>query len=124
MARATQFGHVRRQTIYGHFHFAMFEIISRNAAEAAAHIEALIDLARAARNADVDGLLADFLRPWSRGVWAARMPAWRKCAMESRLPRAGNRHFIPFFATASGRGGSGSGRDEAALATIDGALRR
>ena len=82
VARATQTGHIPT-AIYGHIHIAIFEMMRRNLAGAAPHIEALIDLARE-HEMPTWTAYGGFLRPWSRRHLASRMAASLKCALESR----------------------------------------
>jgi tetratricopeptide (TPR) repeat protein len=121
VARATKIGHVGT-AVYGHFHFAMFEMMHRNPVGAAPHIEALIDLA-GTHAMPTWTAYGGFLGPWSRrhldgphgGL--AEMRAGIAACREQGI---GN--FIPFIATALAETEVEAGEIEAALATIDGAI--
>ena len=118
VARATRIGHVGA-AVYGHFHFAMFEMMRRNPAGAAPHIEALIDLART-HGMPTWMAYGGFLRPWSRRHLdgpAAGLSEMRAGIAACREQRVGN--FIPLAATALAEGEVEASEIEAALATID-----
>jgi predicted ATPase len=118
VARATKIGHVGT-AVYGHFHFAMFEMMRRNPAAAAPHIEALIDLART-HEMPTWAAYGSLLRPWSRrhldgpDAGLSEMRAGIAACREQGL---GN--FIPFIATWLAEVEVEAGEIEAALATID-----
>ena len=118
VARATKIGHVGT-AVYGHFHFAMFEMMRRNPAGAAPHIEALIDLART-HAMPTWTAYGRFLRPWSRRHLDgpdAGLSEMRAGIAACREQGMGN--FIPFIATALAEAEVEAGEIEAALATID-----
>jgi len=118
VARATKIGHVGT-AVYGHFHFAMFEMMRRNPAAAAPHIEALIDLAHT-HEMPTWTAYGSFLRPWSRrhldgpDAGLSEMRAGIAACREQGL---GN--FIPFIAAGLAEVEVEAGEIEAALATID-----
>ena len=119
VARATKIGHVGT-AVYGHFHFAMFEMMRRNPAGAAPHIEALIDLAHTHAMPTWTSYCR-FLRPWSRRHLDGSdggLSEMRAGIATCREQGIGN--FIPFIATALAE--AEAGEIEAALATIDGAI--
>ena len=118
VARATKIGHVGA-AVYGHFHFAMFEMMRRNPAGAAPHIEALIDLART-HAMPTWTAYGRFLRPWSRRHLEgsdAGLSEMRAGIAACREQGVGN--FIPLAATALAEGEVEASEIEAALATID-----
>ena len=118
VARATRIGHVGA-AVYGHFHFAMFEMMRRNPAGAAPHIEALIDLART-HAMPTWTAYGRFLRPWSRRHLEgsdAGLSEMRAGIAACREQGVGN--FIPLAATALAEGEVEASEIEAALATID-----
>ncbi len=116
--RATKIDHVGT-VVYGHFHFAMFEMMRRNPAGAAPHIEALVELART-HEMQAWTAYGGFLRPWSRrhsdGLDAglSEMRAGIASCREQGLGV-----FIPVIATALAEAELEAGEIEAALATID-----
>ena len=121
VARATKIGHVGT-AVYGHFHFAIFEMMRRNPAGAAPHIEALIDLAHAHAMPTWTSYCR-FLRPWSRRHLDGSdggLSEMRAGIAACREQGIGN--FIPFIATALAETEVEVGEIEAALATIDGAI--
>ena len=121
VARATKIGHVGT-AVYGNFHFAMFEMMRRNAAGAAPHIEALIDLAHAHAMPTWTSYCR-FLRPWSRRHLDGSdggLSEMRAGIAACREQGIGN--FIPVIATALAETEVEAGEIEAALATIDGAI--
>jgi predicted ATPase len=118
VARATTIGHVGT-AVYGHFHFAMFEMMRRNPAGAAPHIEALIDLART-HEMPTWTAYGGFLRPWSRQHLDSRdagLSEMRAGIAACREQGMGN--FIPFMATGLAEAEVEAGEIQAALATID-----
>ena len=118
VARATKIGHVGT-AIYGHFHFAIFEMMRRNPAGAAPHIEALIDLART-HEMPTWTAYGGFLRPWSRRHLDgpdAGLSEMRAGIAACREQGMGN--FIPLIATALAEAEVEASEIEAALATID-----
>ena len=118
VVRATKIGHVGT-AVYGHFHFAIFEMMRRNPAGAAPHIEALIDLAHAHAMPTWTSYCR-FLRPWSRRHLDgpdAGLSEMRAGIAACREQGMGN--FIPFIATALSEAEVEAGEIEAALATID-----
>ena len=121
VARATKIGHVGT-AVYGHFHFAMFEMMHRNPAGAAPHIEALIDLARA-HAMPTWTAYGGFLGPWSRRHLdgpVAGLSEMRAGIAACRDQGMGN--FIPFIATALAEAEMEAGEIEAALDTVDRAI--
>ena len=121
VARATKIGHIGT-AVYGHFHFAMFEMMRRNPAGAAPHIEALIDLAHTHAMPTWTSYCR-FLRPWSRRHLDGSdggLSEMRAGIAACREQGIGN--FIPFIATALAETEVEAGEIEAALATIDGAI--
>ena len=118
VARATKIGHVGT-AVYGHFHFAMFEMMRRNPAGAAPHIEALIDLAHT-HAMPTWTAYGRFLRPWSRRHLDgpdAGLSEMRAGIAACREQGVGN--FIPLIATALAEAEVEASEIEAALATID-----
>ena len=118
VARATKIGHVGT-AVYGNFHFAMFEMMRRNPAGAAPHIEALIDLAHT-HAMPTWTAYCRFLRPWSRRHLDGPdggLSEMRAGIAACREQGMGN--FIPFIATALAEAEVEAGEIEAALATID-----
>ena len=118
VARATKIGHIGT-AVYGHFHFAMFEMMRRNPAGAAPHIEALIDLART-HEMPTWTAYGGFLRPWSRRHLDgpdAGLSEMRAGIAACREQGMGN--FIPLIATALAEAEVEASEIEAALATID-----
>jgi predicted ATPase len=118
VARATKIGHIGT-AVYGHFHFAMFEMMRRNSAGAAPHIEALIDLART-HEMPTWTAYGGFLRPWSR----RRLDGPVEGLSEMRAGIAACReqgigNFIPLIATALAEAEVEASEIEAALTTID-----
>ena len=121
VARATKIGHVGTAA-YGHFHFAIFEMMRRSPAGAAPHIEALIDLAHA-HAMPTWTTCCRFLRPWSRRHLDGSdggLSEMRAGIAACREQGIGN--FIPVIATALAEAEVEAGEIEAALATIDGAI--
>ena len=97
----------------------MFEMMCRNPAGAAPHIEALIDLART-HGMPTWTAYGRFLRPWSRRHLdgpAAGLSEMRAGIAACREQRVGN--FIRLAATALAEGEVEASEIEAALATID-----
>ena len=118
VARATKIGHIGT-AVYGHFHFAMFEMMRRNPAGAAPHIEALIDLART-HEMPTWTAYGGFLRPWSRRHSDgpdAGLSEMRAGIAACREQGVGN--FIPLIATALAEAEVEASEIEAALTTID-----
>jgi predicted ATPase len=118
VARATKIGHIGT-AVYGHFHFAMFEMMRRNPAGAAPHIEALIDLART-HEMPTWTAYGGFLRPWSRRRLDgpdAGLAEMRAGIAACREQGVGN--FIPLIATALAEAEVEASEIEAALTTID-----
>jgi predicted ATPase len=118
VARATKIGHVGTAS-YGHFHFAVFEMMRRNPAGAAPHIEAFIDLART-HEMPTWTAYGGFLRPWSRRHLDgpdAGLSEMRAGIAACREQGVGN--FIPLIATALAEAEVEASEIEAALTTID-----
>ena len=118
VVRATKIGHIGT-AVYGHFHFAMFEMTRRNPAGAAPHIEALIDLART-HEMPTWTAYGGFLRPWSRRHSDgpdAGLSEMRAGIAACREQGVGN--FIPLIATALAEAEVEASEIEAALTTID-----
>ncbi|PWT93767.1 MAG: hypothetical protein C5B56_00180, partial [Proteobacteria bacterium] len=122
MARAIESKHVA--TIgYAHFHVAVFEMIRRDAAAAARHIDALVDLSRA-HEMGMWMTYSKFLEPWARrgadGPAGSRLADMRDGIGACRSQSLAN--FTPFFTTELAEAEAKAGELETALATIDGVI--
>jgi len=120
-ARATKIGHIGTAS-YGHFHFAVFEMMRRNPAGAAPHIEALINLARA-HEMPVWTAYGSFLGPWSR--WHLKSVDIGLAEMRGGIAACreqGMGNYIPLLSTALAEAEAEAGEFEAALSTLDGVL--
>jgi tetratricopeptide (TPR) repeat protein len=122
MARAIESKHVA--TIgYAHFHVAVFEMIRRDVAAAARHIEALVNLSRA-HEMGMWTTYSKFLVPWSRrgadGSADSCLADMRDGIGACRSQSLAN--FTPFFITELAEAEAKAGELEAALATIDGVI--
>ena len=121
IARAAQTGHA--STIgYGHFHFAVFEMMRRGFAGAASHIEALVNVSRE-HEMGMWMAYGKFLAPCSRrggGSSDAGVAEMRHGLAACREQGVGN--FIPFFMTVLAEAEAGAGELKTALATVDHAI--
>jgi predicted ATPase len=115
--RPARIGHVGT-TVYAHFHFAVFEMMRRNPAGAAPHVEALIDISHAHEMPMWDAY-GKFLRPWSRRHLDGADAGLTEMRAGIAATRAqGNGTFWPLSATALAEAEAATGEFENALATM------
>ena len=121
MGRATQIGHPSTLA-YVDFHLAVFEMMRRRFAAAAAHIEALVGVSRA-HEMEMWTAYGEFLAPWTRrgrDSFGAILAEMRHGMATCRKQAVGN--YIPFFNTVLAETEAEAGELESALATIDNAI--
>jgi hypothetical protein len=119
--RATEIGHPSTLA-YVHFHLAVFEMMRRNFAAAAAHIEALVSVSRA-HEMGMWTAYSEFLAPWTRrGVdgFSTILAEMRRGMATCREQGLGN--YIPFFNSVLAETEAEGGELASALATIDNAI--
>jgi class 3 adenylate cyclase/tetratricopeptide (TPR) repeat protein len=108
--------------VYGHFQYAVLNVVSRNPAAAASHADAVGSLARE-HQMQLYTAYSGFLRPWSRWYLGDRDGGLSEMRRGiGACHELGNAQYTPLFETALAEAEAEAGEIEAALASIEHAI--